>query len=374
MRMLFVLAFVAAILDSCVPGEEEATDTSPPVRGLITQVVDAEESVMVRRYPGVLEPGEVNSLSFEVGGRLGALDLVVGQHVQAGDLLAELDDTSFLVSIENRRAAVEEAEFELQQAQENYERSETLWERGAITRVRRDEDQTTFQTAQARLTQARQDLRSAEENLDDTRLAAPFDGIVNAVDAESFATVGAGESVLSVYSEDNYEVSFSVNFDVVAQLVVGRQAIVRLADDPSVALTAVVSELGERAETVSSFPVVVQLSETHPLIKPGMAVEVALEFEVPGARGYLVPISAAIPEGEIPDTAGSPRPTPLSVYVYEPETSTVARREVTFAGMRENQFVVIEGLEPGERVAVAGVSFLREGMEVKLVDRAEAIQ
>lgn len=374
MRLPLLIALVAWILDACSSDGAQTEDVSPPIRGLITHVVGEEESVMVRRYPGVLEPGEVNSLSFEVGGRLGALDLVVGQRVTAGDALAELDDTSFRVSIDNRQASVEEAEFNFEQAQENYERAEALLERGAITRVRRDEDQTTFQTAQARLTQARQDLKSAQEDLADTRLAAPFDGIVNAVEAESFATVGAGEVILSVYSEDNYEVSFSVNFDVVAQLVVGKRAVVRLADNPSVALDAVVSELGERAETVSSFPVVVQLQEAHPLIKPGMAVEVAFEFDVPGESGFLVPISAAIPEGEIPDTAGTPRPTPLLVYVFDPESSTVARREVIFAGLRENQFVVIDGLDPGERVAVAGVSFLRDGMEVKLVDRAEAIQ
>ncbi|MEO1681075.1 MAG: efflux RND transporter periplasmic adaptor subunit [Pseudomonadota bacterium] len=371
MRLVFLIAMVAAILDSCAPNAEDAAEFEQPVRGLITRVVEAEEDTTVRRYPGVLEPGEVNVLSFEVGGRLGRLDLAVGQRVAEGELLASLDAAAFFVTLENRRASVEEAQVALEQAQENYERSEALLQSGAITRVRRDEDETEFQTAQARLTQAEQDLASAQEDLEDADLHAPFDAIVNSVDADSFATVAAGEAVLSVYSEADYEVSFSVNFEVASQLVVGKEATVRLADDPDVALAATVRELGERAETVSSFPVVVRLEETDPLIKPGMAVEVSFEFDLPGDRGFLIPISAAIPEGEIPDTAGTPRPTPLLLYVFDPESSTVKRREVTFAGLRENHLVVIEGLSPGERVAVAGVSFLRDGMEVKLVDRPE---
>ena len=367
---LWLPALLAALLAGC--GEDEAErDGAAPVRGLVTTVVRQAETTTLRRYPGVLEPGEITSLSFEVAGKLGRLDLSVGQRVSQGEILARLDSTQFEVEIENRSAAVEEAEAILAQDTDDLARAERLLETGATTRVAVDEARTDFRTSRAQLTQAERSLASAEQDLAETVIYAPFDGIINTVDADSFATVGVGTTVTSLYDASAYEVSFSVNFETVAQLVVGTPAMIRLADDPTVSLTALVSELGERADTVSSFPVIVGLTEDHPLIRAGMAVEVSFEFRLPAEQGYLIPISAAIAEGQIPDGAGPTAVVPIGMFVYDPETGAVRRRQVTIAGMRENKFLVIEGLEPGEHVAIAGVSYLRDGMPVRLLEPRE---
>ncbi|MEM9784076.1 MAG: efflux RND transporter periplasmic adaptor subunit [Pseudomonadota bacterium] len=330
-------------------------------------MVEEFEETVVRRYPGVLEPGEVNVLAFEVGGRMGRMTLDVGERVEQGQLLAALDVEQFETEIENRVAAVEEAEATLAQAQLDLQRSQQLLDRGAGTVVQRDEDRTSVNTSRAQLTQAQKQLTAAEEDLADSKLYSPFNGIIDEIEVDSFATVSAGETVLSLYEQTDYEVAFSVSFDVIGRLVVGTPATVRLADDPTVTLAAVVSELGERAGQVASFPVVVRLTEISPLIKAGMAVEVAFEFDLPADRGHLIPISAAIPEGQVPEGAGPNAVVPLEVYVYDPPTGTVMRRQVTMAGIRGNQFLIIEGLDVGERVATKGVAFLREGMEVRLL-------
>lgn len=347
--------------------EDDTSSEAPPVRGLITKIVQDVEETTIRRYPGVLEPGEVNLLSFEVGGRMGRMTLDVGQRVGEGEQLAGLDVEQFETQIENRQAAVEEAEATLAQAEADLGRSQQLLDRGAGTVVRRDEDRTSVIQNRARLTQAEKDLTAAEEDLADSKLYAPFDGIVDSIEVDSFATVAAGQTILSLYQQTDYEIAFSVSFDVIGRLVVGTPATVRLADDPSIELAAVVSELGERAGQVSSFPVVVRLEEVSPLIKAGMAVEVAFEFALPSARGHLLPISAAIPDVEVPEGAGPNSVVDLEVFVYDDSTRTVMRRQVTMAGIRENQFLIIDGLEVGERVAIKGVTFLREGMEVRLL-------
>lgn len=361
---------MCAFLASCLP-EDDSTSVPSPVRGLVAVEVGTTDDSIVRKYPGVLEPGELNLLSFEVGGKLGRLDLSVGQRVEAGELLADLDSAQFIVAIENREASVAEVEARLQQLREDLERSELLLQRGAATRVRRDQDATEVREAEAQLVQAQKDLASAEEDLADSKLFAPFDGVINSVAVDSFATVSAGTTIAQLYEQSVYEVSFSVNFETVADLVVGTPATIRLADDPTIALAAVVSELGDRADTVSSFPVVVQLTEDHPLIRAGMAVEVSFEFSIPAEDGFLVPISAAIPDVDIPELSGPLAETPLDVFVFDPDSGTVTRRQVVMGGIRENKFLIIEGLNAGDRVASAGVSFLRDGMEVRLLDSEE---
>lgn len=363
----FSFSLTIAILSGCLPESDDDAVVIPPVRGLITTLIGEAEQVTIRRYPGVLEPSEVNQLSFEVGGRLGRIELDVGEQVDEGQVLAELEPEQFQTTIENRLAAVSEAEATLKQAEDDLARSESLLASGTITIVRRDEDATEVAQTRARLTQAEKDLATARQNFDDAKLTAPFDGIVDALEVDSFATVTAGQTVLTLYQKAEFEVSFSVSFDVVSQLVVGTPATVRLADDPNIALSGVISELGERAGRVSSFPVVVQLLETAPIIKAGMAVEVSLEFSLPAAQGHLLPMSSIIPGTDIPEDAGPNSVINVEVYVFDPDSSTVQSRSVTMAGIRDNRFLIINGLEPGERVAVKGVAFLREGMEVNLL-------
>lgn len=373
LRLLLASVCFAA-LSACLPEDNETsqdTPADPPIRGLIATLVESAEEVTVRRYPGVLEPEEVNPLSFEVGGRLGRIELDVGESVASNQLLAALEPDQFETRIENRQAALDEVKATLSQAEDDLARSEQLFSTGTITKVRRDEDLTAVKQNRARLTQAEKDLASAEQDLADAQLFAPFDGIIDTIDVDSFATVSAGQTVLSLYQQSAYEVSFSVSFDVIGQLVVGTQASIRLADDPTVTLQGVVSELGERAGQVSSFPVVVTLTETVPIIKAGMAVEVALEFPLPAAKGHLIPMTAAIPDVDIPENAGPNEVVSLEVFVFDPDTSTVKRRAVKMAGIRENQFLVISGLASGEYVATKGVTFLREGMEVNLLSGRE---
>lgn len=368
MRLSVPSVTALVVLVACSPQDSNGPPEEPPVRGLLTQLIEETSQSTERKYPGVLEPSEITSLSFEVGGKLGTVDLAVGQRVAKNEQLAVLDDTQFVVSIENAQASVNEAEALLKQAEDDLGRQETLFERGVVSKVTVDEARTDVQTRRAQLVQTQKTLRSAEEDLADTVIIAPFDGIINSVDADSFATVASGTVITSIYDATSYEVSFSVNFDTVAQLVVGTPAKVRLADDPTIVLDAVVNELGERADTVSSFPVIVELRDTHDLIRAGMAVEVSFEFALPADQGYLIPMTAAINEGQIPEDAGPGSIVPVPVYVFDPETETVRRREVVMAGIRENKLLIIDGLQPGERIAIAGVSFLREGMKVKLLE------
>jgi len=368
---LLLVVLSAGLVAACRDDRTQAETQPPPVRGLITTVVSSAEQSVRRRYPGVLEPTNITALSFEVTGKLEAFPLQVGQRVAKGDVLAALDSAQFEADVQSRTAAVEEARALLSQAEDKLARKAQLLRRRAGTRVAVDDAETEVRTARARLTQSDRALDNARDDLTKTKIYAPFDGIVNSVDAEAFQTVAVGSQMTSVYDAGTYEVSFSVNFTTVSQLVVGTPAQVRLADDPSITLAAVVSELGERADTVSSFPVIVRLTELHPLIRAGMAVEVGLEFELKASSGFLIPITAAVTENPIPEDTGPNKPSTLEVYVFDPESSTVKRRDVTMAGIRENRFLVINGLKVGERVASAGVSFLRDGMRVKLVETEE---
>ncbi len=369
-KILWVL-LLGLSLSACKEDETDTTETDAPVRGLKTVLIEDVERATVRRFPSVLQPASVSALSFEVAGKLKELTLDVGQRVNKGDVIAELDPTVLELNVENARAGLAASVASAKNAAEDYDRQVKLLASGTVTKVTVDNARTQAQTSAAQVTQAEKTLAKAEDDLTKTVLRAPYDGIVNSLEAESFATVGVASVIATVYATDAFEVSFSVNYEVVNLLTVGKRARVRLADNPRVVLDAVVSELGSRADTVSSFPVVVTLTQSDAQIKAGMAVEVTLEFAVANGQGYRLPISAAIKKGQIERKDQLDDPSLMGVYVYDPDTSTVKVRMVMVAGVRENSLLIVDGLQAGERVASAGVSFLRDGQKVKLLDDSE---
>ena len=131
---------------------------------------------------------------------------------------------------------------------------------------------------------------------------------------------------------------------------------------PDLSLEGEIRELGSKAEQVSAFPIVVRLENRVAGLNAGMSVEVAIQEPLNGASsGFLLPLSAIAPE------AGKELQGAATVFLYNDASSTVNKRKVTIGGVRDNRLIVTEGLNVGDIVASAGVSYLPEGQKVKLL-------
>lgn len=367
MRLIKFLIIMSILALSAGCSDESEHAASEVVRGLKTITVKAQQDQTIRRFPSVLQAAEVTTLSFENPGRLGPVNLNVGQIVKQGDVIASLDPSALEIQLDSAKAATEQALANAKNAAATFERLETLLTSGTVTRASVDDARAQMQSTQAQLEQAQKAQETAQDNLTKTELRAPFDGIVNSVEVESFANVSVGTPIATFYAEGEFEASFSVNYITSQQLVVGKPVQVRLADNPNIVLNGIVSELGLRADTVSSFPIVVKLMETAPELKAGMAIEVAIEFPVPTGDGYLVPLTVMPFTGQFDEDAGPNNPSQTTVFIFDEGSSSVKKRTVTIGGVRENQLIVISGLKEGERVASAGVSYLRDGQKVGLI-------
>ena len=178
------------LLSACQQVADENSQSEPIVRGLKTVVVEDQEKSTVRRFPSVLQPAEVTTLSFEIGGKLGSVDLKVVQVVEKDQLLASIDPKSLEIQVESSQAAVAQAEATAQNAIANLERQKELFDKKVTTRSKLDEAQTAANTSAASLQQSKKQLENAKENLDKSELRSTIDGIVNSVLVESFSVVG----------------------------------------------------------------------------------------------------------------------------------------------------------------------------------------
>lgn len=367
MRKLVVFGLMLIAVSGCGEDDSRTGEIEPVVRGVKTCLVKDIEQTVVRRYPSVLQPSSTSTLSFEVSGRLQQMNLDVGQRVNAGDVIATLDPRSLQIQVDNAKAALQQAQSTARNAKADYDRKEQLVDQGVVTKAAAEQARTDMETAQSQVVQAHKQVETAEENLDKAVLTAPFSGIVSSVDVDSYANVTTGSPVATIYANDRFETSFTVSYDVVNRIAVGKSAIIRLADDPTIVLPGHISELGSRADSVSAFPVVVVLDESNELLKAGMAVEITLEFAVPGGTGFLLPLTVMPMEGNFNAPESQGQSGRLELYVYDEASGTVKLRKVQVGGLRDNKLIVTDGLSPGERVACAGVSFLRDGMKAKLL-------
>ena len=120
-----------------------------------------------------------------------------------------------------------------------------------------------------------------------------------------------------------------------------------------------ISDIGSAAVKANAFPVKIEMIEPGDNVKPGMTAEANLAIEDEDRQpGFLVPYQAILPAAEAKRG---------HAFVYDPDTSKVKKTPIRYSGSQKNQAMVHEGLAAGDIIAVAGVSFLADGLEVKLM-------
>lgn len=365
-RLVSVLLGCLILLGMQACGQKKEETAEQAVRGLRVYKVSATAESRVRRFPSVLQPANVSLLSFEIAGQLKAVDLEAGQKVQLGDLLAEIDPRSLQTQVEQASAAVQQAEAQLGNAEMDFQRKEELLKRGITTQATFDQSKAALLTARAQLDQARRQMELASHNLDRSKLLAPFTGTIARVEVKSFAQIAAGQPIVTLYSDDELEMSFLAPSGTFRSLKLGQPVEVKVADMPGNPLQGEIKELGSMAEQVSAFPVVVRLKDGVPGLNAGMSAEVVVEEPlIGGGGGFLVPLSVLAPEG------GKDLHGVATIFLYDRASSTVKKHKVNVGGVRDNQLVVTSDLDVGDLVASAGVSYLTDGQKVKLLPLPE---
>ena len=284
------LLAVTLLIAGC---SEPAPDTAPIVRPVKILEIGALAAGNVREYPGALRAADSADVSFEVAGRIIKLEAREGQEVQAGDVLAELDDTIYA-------AELDVAVANLNKARADLSRSENIFaeDPGAITQERIDSDRRAVEVSVARVAQAR-------KSVDDTVLLAPFDGAVSRRLVEVFENVQAKQPVVIVENLSRVEVEINVperdmlgrgtgrrtreELDEIQQSV---KPMVALSAVPDVEFPGVISEVATRADpTTRTFAVRIAFDAPPDAgLLPGMTARVSGRFQ--GNAPVKVPVSA----------------------------------------------------------------------------------
>jgi len=357
-RLLYVAVIAAFSLLFISCGKKEKPVAQ--IRSIKTITVSSQATGQVRKFSGVVFAVNYSYLSFEdVSGRVIDLNVDIGDKVTKGQVLAVLDKQKYQLDVKNAQAKLKESEAKLIKAKSDYDREKILFKKQASFQQRLDTRKFQYEAALSGETSAKAALGLAERNLRHTELKSPYDGFVGERFIQPKQEVRKGEKIFRIDEKGAMEVQFNIPEGIRKRVKLNSGGTVRLAGHPGTAeIKSKISFLGTAASKGNAFPAKAILANPPVTVKPGMTAEISLLLPVkPAAAGFLIPPSAVIMDKD--------KKTGF-VFVYNSATSTVKKTEVHFEGSQGNLGIVSDGLKNGDIIAVAGVSFLLDGMKVNL--------
>ncbi|MGO9983447.1 MAG: efflux RND transporter periplasmic adaptor subunit [Rhodomicrobium sp.] len=350
-RAFSTLFLLALGLAAC----SEAKVAPVQVRPVKAMIVPAPVTERILIYSGVVAPRIESTLGFRVSGKIVERYVNVGDRVGAGQKIARLDETDLKLAENSARAAVASAKTRAAVAKDALRRANSLLPNGFIAKAAVDQRQLEFDSAQAALDAARDQLEQAVNATGYALLLADKDGTVTSVRAEPGQVVAAGQAVVTQALADDFEVSVSVPEREIVKLKPGDNASVALWSAPSVKSEGKIREIARAADAASrTYGVRVTVPTPVPEMRIGMTTSVSFKLRQE-APVITVPLAALIEAGG-----------KTFAFVADPDSETVARRDVVTGGVGEAGVRIKAGLKPGEILVTGGVQFLADGMKVRL--------
>jgi RND family efflux transporter MFP subunit len=360
----FPLFFVLFALLGC-KDEIPQKEMIRPVRAM--QISDPAEFTK-RWFPGQAKATQEVDLSFRVAGPLVALPVNVGDTVPKGQELARIDPRDYKVNLRNAQGQLERAKASLKRAEADYERVLRIQKQdpGAVSQTLVDSNRQTAASTRAEIRSLQADVDSARDRLGYTYLKAPFDGIVTATYVENYEDVKAKQPIVRLIDHSQIEIIVNISEVLISHAdslkEAGKVFRVRFDPFPNREIEAQIKEIGKEAsKTTRTYPVTLIMDQPEDIkILPGMAGNAASTVSPPGMQGQSQVV--------IPETAVfSPDENKTYVWIIDEKSKKVNKREVKTGDLLDSGITVREGIEPGEWIATAGVHYLKEGQEVRIL-------
>jgi RND family efflux transporter MFP subunit len=279
-------------------------------------------------------------IAAQTQGRIDSLNFAPGQKIHVGSVLGLIDDKT-------KQLACQSARINAEKATKDYERTANLFKGGGCS----EQD---FENARTARENASINLQVAEKQYLDSRIVAPFNGIISDKKVELGAYVVPGTPVASIVDISRLKAKLKVSETNIYTLRVGDRAKIKSDLQPDADFAGVVTFIGPRGDDSHNYPVEIEFPNNgKSLLKGGTFVTVSIQVEA-HRDGLFIPREAL--QGSIKDAR---------VYVAE---GGVARLKNIVIGERiGNMLEVISGLSDSEKVIVSGQVNLTSGKAIKII-------
>ncbi len=339
-KIIVSLLLFAGVLSAC-KNEKPITNKIQAVKAF--QVVSNASNSTEKMFVGIVKEAREAKLAFQVAGALVELNVVAGQYVKKGDLIAKLDQRNYNIQLQAAQAAFENAKVQS-------ERYAALYQKKSTSKSVYDQAQTAYKMTKAK-------KEAAQSALDDTYLYAPFSGYIQHKLVENYEKVGAGYPIVTLLDVKKLELTVSLSeadyllsnrFESYSCKINGvdKQFDLQLIDI-------------QRKPNFNGFYVMrLAMNANGSRIVPGMAASVMVHVKDPDASKFAVPIEAIYTKNG-----------KTYVWVID-KANKVHQTEVKVGSLQSEGMIGIEkGLQNNSMVVAAGVNSITNGCEVKILKK-----
>ncbi|MFR9649705.1 MAG: efflux RND transporter periplasmic adaptor subunit [Rikenellaceae bacterium] len=342
-HLLLILLLVATscIIPNGSPRRPHTKKRPRPVKSMRAEAINYID----KDFAALATPDNAVNMAFKIGGQIDTLPVSKGNFVSQGELLIGLDPLDVELQVTSDISAYNEAQSKL-------ERMERLYSHQAVSAQ-------DVESAQATFVRAQSTYENSKELLSQTRLFAPFNGVVERVYIDNYQRVNSGESVVRIVSANTTQVEFTIAQHLLSQLSSPTTKFsVNFLQYPNIEFEATLKEFARSSSDGSGIPVAVSIKNPdieRYVISPGLPCNVTMTLLESDKELISIPLSAIY----APAAGGD------YVWVIDSENQ-VKLRPVELDIAYGNQSVLIKkGIESGEFIVTAGVYQLHDGEEVR---------
>jgi len=371
--LLLVLVLVALLFGRDRPLAVQAVSARAETAADGSSVLDASGYVVARRQATV---------SSKVTGKVTEVLIEEGRRVEAGQVLARIDDSNVRAQLAlaeaqqgAARSQLAQLQVQLADAERQLTRAGELAQRKLISQqaldsalAHRDGLRAQLASAQQNITVATRSAELQQRALDDTVVRAPFAGVItvkNAQPGEMISPLSAGGAgtrtgIGTLVDMDSLEIEVDVNENFINRVRPGQAAAARLNAYPDWEIPcSVIAVIPTADRSKATVKVRVGFQQKDARILPEMGARVAFREAAdaaPVARGVIVPAAAVQAEGS-------------NGHVFVIREDRVERRAVQLGESTAEGLRISAGLQGGERLAVGDFAKLRDGARIRIEEQ-----
>jgi HlyD family secretion protein len=317
----------------------------------LVRLVGSGDTGALLSASGYILPDRKADVSSRMFGTLDWVGIEVGSKVKKGEVIGRIANADIA-------AQVEEAKYQLVDAEREYERWKKIVEKGIEPKERLDKADTQLQLVRAR-------LKQSEASFEYTLIRAPFDGIVVKRSAQAGENVGpagtvqSGGSLCTLIDRNSLEMVADVNETNISKVKVGQKIELATEARPDRKYKGEVRQVVPTADrTKGIVQVKIRLLDPDESLLPEMASRASFLRE--GAEAGA-PRKLIAPRGSVRDRGGR-----KGVFIVE--SGRVRLQGVETGAEGEDGTEILKGLQGGEEVVTGGAQ-VEDGMEVRLKEK-----
>jgi len=351
---LAIAAFsAAALLSGCSGGKTQGPQGPPPAMAVKVVPVSSKPITDSSEYVSTLKSRDSANISPQVEGTITRIYVHSGERVSAGAPLIQIDPLKQEATVRNQQASTAAQEANLKWAQQQYERNAQLAAAGVVSKQELDQARANLDAAKAQLAALQAGVNEQETQLHYYKVVAPMSGIVGDIPVHIGDRVTTSTLLTTVDKPGNLEAYVQVPVERAADLKIGKEVQVLDTQGNTIArgkITFISPQVDSQTQTILAKATV---PNDNGLLRTAQVVHARVQW-------------GTHPGIEIPVLAASRIGGQFFVYVAEDNDgkSVAHQRQIKVGPLDGNNYIVTEGLKPGDKVIVSDTQMLADGMPV----------